>query len=306
MSNPFTPFDLRASDGATLAAYRADPHGPARGVVQIAHGLAEHCGRYGRLARALNAAGYAVYCADHRGHGASIGVHGQGEFGPRGFQAVVDDMAALTAVAKREHPGLPFVLLAHSLGSFAAQIYLLEHHAGLDALVLSGTAALDKLLEAMLANGGPMGLEAFNGAFEPARTTFDWLSRDEAEVDAYITDPLCGFAAPDHTMASMFQLGAGARHDPRLKAVRRDLPVLVISGEFDPVVGPGQSFARALIAAYEDAGLTDIIHKVYPGGRHEMFNEICREQVEGDLIAWLDGALKSDRAERTLTAPEER
>jgi alpha-beta hydrolase superfamily lysophospholipase len=94
-------------------------------------------------------------------------------------------------------------------------------------------------------------------------------------------------------MASAFELGAGARHDARLKDVRRDLPIYVISGEFDPVVGPGQAFARALIESYRDAGLTDITHKVYPGGRHEMFNETCRDQVQDDLVAWLDARLRT-------------
>lgn len=283
-----TPFTLTADDGAKIAAYRAVPAGEVRGIVQIAHGLAEHFQRYRRLTGRLVGAGYAVYGEDHRGHGASMGAHGQGDFGPAGFQAVVDDMAALTRLAKSEHLGKPLILLGHSLGSFASQIYLLDHHAELAGLALSGTAALDKSLEAFIARGGPVGLEALNANFEPGRTPFDWLSRDEAEVDAYRNDPLCGFTAPDQTMASVFQLGVGATHDPRLAGVRADLPIYVISGEVDPVAGPGQAFARALIESYQAAGMTAIIHVVYPGGRHEMFNEINREQVEDDLIAWLN------------------
>lgn len=284
-------FKLKASDGAQIAAYRSVPAGPVKGVIQIAHGISEYFMRYRRLAERVTQAGYAVYGEDHRGHGGSTEIHGPGEFGPAGFQAVVDDMATLTKLAKKEHPGKPFVLLAHSLGSFASQIYLLEHHRELSALVLSGTAALDKLLENLLARGGPVTLELLNANFEPGRTKFDWLSRDEEEVDAYIADPLCGFIAPDHTMGSVFQLGAGVRHDARLKDVRGDLPVYVISGEFDPVVGPGQAFARALIDSWAAAGMKNITHKVYPGGRHEMFNEINRDEVENDLVAWLDRTL---------------
>jgi len=289
MGSPdMTEFTLDTADGAAVAAFRSAPSGPIKGIVQIAHGVAEHAGRYRRLASRLNAAGYAVYANDHRGHGRSSEVHGRGDFGPEGFQALVDDMAALTKVAKRENPGKPLALLGHSMGSFAAQLYLLEHHRELAALVLSGTAALDKLLEALLAGGGPVSLELLNAGFEPGRTKFDWLSRDEAEVDAYIADPLCGFDVPDSAMGSMFQLGAGARHDPRLAQVRSDLPIYVISGEFDPVVGPRQVFTQALLDSYGAAGLTKIEHRVYAGGRHEMFNETCRDQVEAELIDWLD------------------
>jgi alpha-beta hydrolase superfamily lysophospholipase len=289
--HPIAPFTLQAADGAAIAAYRSLPSPRPKGVVQIAHGMAEHFGRYARLTDRLTAAGYAVYGNDHRGHGASAGAHGLGDFGPGGFQSLVDDMAALTRLAKRETPGVPLALLGHSMGSFASQLYLLEHAGELDALVLSGTAAMDRLLEAMMAAGRPVGLEALNAPFEPARTPFDWLSRDEGEVDAYIADPLCGFTVGEASTGSMFALGAGARHDPRLSQVRSDLPVLVISGEFDPVVGQGQAHARALIDSWRAAGLTGIDHRVYPGGRHEMFNETCREDVETHLIAWLDQAL---------------
>jgi alpha-beta hydrolase superfamily lysophospholipase len=201
-------------------------------------------------------------------------------------------MAALTAVAKAETPGAPLILLGHSMGSWAAQLYLLEHHGELAGLVLSGTAALDVFLEALLAGGGAVSLEALNAAFEPARTPFDWLSRDGAQVDAYVADPMCGIAVDDASMGSVFVLGSRARHDPRLTEVRRDLPIYIISGERDPVVGPGQAFTRALIASYEAAGLTAIEHRVWSGGRHEMFNETCRDEVESELIAWLDRVIE--------------
>jgi alpha-beta hydrolase superfamily lysophospholipase len=286
--NSIEGFPLRTVDGAVLAAYRALPAGPPKGVVQIAHGMAEHFPRYARLAQALTEAGYVVYGADHRGHGASADIHGLGDFGPGGFALVVSDMAALTARAKAETPNLPFVLLGHSMGSFAAQLYLLEHSARLDGLILSGTAAFGPLMEAMAASGASPGLEAFNAAFEPARTPFDWLSRDAAEVDAYIADPLCGFALTEGSMQSMFRLCAGVAGDPRLATIRHDLPVLVLSGEVDPVVGPGQAFARSLVETLRHAGLLRIDHRVYRGARHELFNETCRDEVARDLIAWLD------------------
>ena len=187
-------FEIAADDGAKLTAFAWRPTGTPRAVIQLAHGAAEHLLRYDRLANALTGAGYAVVGADHRGHGVNAGVHGKGDFGPGGFGQVIDDMAAVTAAARSRNPGVPIVLLGHSLGSFAAQGYLRDHAAELAALVLSGTARLDLMFEdraaAQARDSG--GLRSLNANFEPGRTPFDWLSRDEAEVDAYIADPMCG------------------------------------------------------------------------------------------------------------------
>lgn len=291
-TTPITAFPLRAPDGAVLTAFRSWPQGRRpRAIVQVAHGMAEHFGRYRRLTQALVGAGYAVYGADHRGHGASAAVHGLGDFGPRGFQALVEDMAALSSVAEAETPNTPLVLLGHSMGSFAAQLYVLEHHRRLAGLVLSGTAATDALAEALASSGQAAGLAGFNTPFAPARTDFDWLSRDVAEVDAYVADPLCGFDLTEASLASVIATTAPARHDPRLARVGRDLPVLVISGELDPVTGPGQAFAETLIGSLRGAGLRRVEHRIWSGGRHEMFNETNRDEVVADLIAWLDLSL---------------
>ena len=288
MSAAFDSFSLQAGDGAQLAAFRMTPSGgPTRGVVQIAHGMAEHSRRYERLARRLAAAGYATYAADHRGHGGSARIHGLGDFGPDGFAAVVADMAVLSQRARADIPGAPLILLGHSMGSFAAQAYLPAHGSQLAAVVLSGTAALAPLLQAMTAAANAGRLEAFNAAFEPARTPFDWLSRDEAEVDAYVADPMCGFEVAEASRQSMFASCLGSPSDPRLANLRSDLPILILSGELDPVVGPGQSHALALIEAWRAHGLERIEHRVYQGARHELFNETCREQVTDELIAWL-------------------
>ena len=291
MNSPITAFDLVAPDGVHVTAYKALPIGAPRAIVQIAHGMAEHFIRYRRVVDALTGAGFAVYGQDHRGHGASAAAHGLGSFGPRGFAAVVNDMAALSRVAATDNPGAPLILLGHSMGSFASQLYLLDHHAGLTALILSGTAAMDAMRDALIASGRPQSPNAMNAPFEPARTDFDWLSRDEAEVDLYIADPLCGFPLTDASRVSVFESTAGARHDPRMAGVRPDLPVLVISGQFDPVTGPDQAFARALIDSYAATGIRRVDHNVYVGGRHEMFNEIGREAVVADLIRWLDGVV---------------
>jgi alpha-beta hydrolase superfamily lysophospholipase len=285
---PIVAFDLATPDGFHVTAYRSFPTERPKAIVQLAHGMAEHLARYRRLTAELTGAGYVVYGNDHRGHGASAAAHGLGDFGPGGFQALVDDMAALSRRAQMEQPNLPLVLVGHSMGSFAAQLYLLGNHTGLAGLVLSGTAAVDALAEAIAARGVAAAPNAMNAPFAPARTDFDWLSRDEAEVDAYIADPLCGFPLTEAAMTSVFATAGAARHDPRLASVRPDLPVYVISGEFDPVTGPGQAFANALIDTYRGAGLAAVDHRVYPGGRHEMFNETSRGDVTAELIAWLD------------------
>ena len=198
-------FEIAADDGAKLTVFAWSPLGSPRAVIQLAHGAAEHLLRYGRLANALNGAGYAVVGADHRGHGVNAGVHGKGAFGPGGFGQVIADIAAVTAAARLHFSGAPIVLLGHSLGSFAAQGYLRDHSTELAALVLSGTARLDLMFEdrtaAQARESG--GLRSLNANFEPGRTPFDWLSRDEAEVDAYIADPMCGFDIAPASMATV-------------------------------------------------------------------------------------------------------
>jgi alpha-beta hydrolase superfamily lysophospholipase len=278
-------FEITADDGAKLTVFAWGPTGRPRSVVQIAHGAAEHLMRYERLARALTAEGHAVVGADHRGHGANAGLHGLGDFGPGGFSQVIRDMAAVTAAARAREAGAPIVLLGHSLGSFAAQGYLRDHAGALSALVLSGTARLDLMFEdraaAQARDSG--GLRSLNANFEPGRTPFDWLSRDDAEVDAYIADPMCGFDLAPESMATVGKavMGGGPLQG-------RPLPVLVISGEVDPVVGPGQRYARGLVESLEAAGFGPIDHRVYAGGRHEMFNETNRDEVTADLIGWLN------------------
>src|SRR5206468_284930 len=161
--------------------------------VMIAHALGEHMGRYAELAETLVEGEFVVYGNDHRGHGLTAKPSGSfGEFGPGGFDQLVEDMISLRVIAKNEHPRKPYILLGHSLGSFAAQQFVLDHSHSIDGLALSGSGILDglaRLAESLPAGEDPMKL--MNAAFEPARTPFDWLSRDNVEVDAFINDPLC-------------------------------------------------------------------------------------------------------------------
>ena len=271
-------------DDLELATYVWDVADP-RGVVQVAHGLAEHSARYDRFARALNDAGYSVRASDHRGHGASI-AGTPGDFGAPGFEALIADMAAYGASLRGDPP---LFLFAHSMGSFAAQSVILTHSEQYAGVVLSGSTVLDLLAAGMAEAEGPVGLEAFNAGFEH-RTGYEWLSRDESEVDRYVADPLCGFDLPDETVPALFG-AAGTLADPTaLASIRSDLPLLVVSGSEDPLAGGGQ-LVEALGQRYRDAGLVDVTVKLYDGARHELLNEINRDEVTSDVVAWLDAHL---------------
>ncbi len=261
-----------------------DTVGDPVGVVQIAHGLAEHAARYDRLALALNAAGFAVHAHDHRGHGRSVASPDRwGDFGSPGFAGLIDDVAAYGATLARD--GLPLFLLAHSMGSFAAQSVLLEHSGQYAGVVLSGSTALDVLADNLAQSQGPVGLEAFNAGFEH-RTGYEWLSRDAAEVDAYVADPLCGFDVPPDAIPQMFSQ-AGRLADPdALSGIRPDLPILIVSGQADPLSGDGQ-LVQLLGQRYREAGVSDVITRVHPGARHEVFNETNREEITSEVVDWL-------------------
>ena len=278
-------FSYTSADGTKIVAYRWDPPGEPRAAVQVTHGMGEHARRYEHVALALNDAGFVVYAQDHRGHGASA-AGALGDLGQGSWAGLVDDIGLLSARVRAEHPGLPLILLGHSMGSFAAQQYLLDHSAGVDGVVLTGTAAID-LLEGALDLDQPMDLTAFNAPFQPARTDYDWLSRDEAVVDAYVADPACGFGIDTGSARAMF---AGARRaaDPaQVAAIRPGLPVYIAVGEADPVNG-GLALLTPLTERYEAAGLTDVTTRVYPQARHEILNETNKDEVIADLAGWLD------------------
>jgi alpha-beta hydrolase superfamily lysophospholipase len=278
-------FTFAGEDGAEITAYRWDPAGQPRAAVQITHGMGEHARRYEHVAAALNEAGYVVYAQDHRGHGASV-ISKPGDLGEGGWPALVDDIGGLSARVRDEQPGLPLVLLGHSMGSFAVQQYLLRHSWEVDAAVLTGTAVID-LLEPALDLDQPLDLAMFNAPFAPARTDYDWLTRDEAIVDAYVADPLCGFGLDTSSARQMFE-GARALADPaQLANIRPDLPIYIAAGEQDPVNG-GLALLLPLEDRLKQAGLTDVTLVTYPGGRHEILNETNRGEVTAALISWLD------------------
>ena len=298
-------FGLKADDGADIHIYRWLPDGAPRGVVQIAHGLAEHAARYGRLAGALTGQGLAVYADDHRGHGQTAGAGDLGFFAEReGWRKCVGDLWSLNRRIAADHAGLPIVLLGHSMGSFMAQDFVADHSDAIAALVLSGSngpppaiAGVGRMIARIErlrlgARGRSALLQAmmfgeFNKRFKPARTEFDWLSRDPAEVDAYVADPLCGFEFTNQLAVDLLDALGPLLKPERLARIRKDLPVYIFSGSDDPV---GANL-QALADAYRTAGLTRVDMRLYSGARHETLNETNRDEVTSDLVAWTRKAL---------------
>jgi alpha-beta hydrolase superfamily lysophospholipase len=280
-----TRFSLPADDGHAITLFTWEPVGPVRGIVQVAHGMGEHARRYARLAQALAEAGFAVCANEHRGHGeAVLRGHRKGDLGPRGFPGLVTDMVSVSDFARARHPGVPLVLLGHSMGSFAVKVYLLDHGARVAGAALTGTVALD-LAEA----GNASAWKLADKAAAPAvvrRTPFDWLSRDEAEVDAYIADPLCGFRLDLKSRQSMYAAYARTTDPAALKRIPSTLPLLFFVGEED-AMNRRLAYFDPLVQRFRDAGVADITVRLYPGARHEVLHETNRDEVIADVVAWV-------------------
>jgi alpha-beta hydrolase superfamily lysophospholipase len=306
-------FRLPVDDGVELFVYRWEPGTAPKAIVQIAHGMAEHAGRYARVAEGLVAAGYAVYAADHRGHGRTALAPGDlGYFADsKGWLRAVDDLYALRRWIGRNHPGTPVFVFGHSMGAMMLQQYLFSHGDGIAGAVLSGAGGGRMLMAtggvalgtAERLRLGPRGRSWamqqvsfgwYNFAFAPTRTEFDWLSRDPAEVDKYIADPLCGFALTVQGWLDVLRGMLQIERAEHMGRIPQNLPIYVFSGALDPVGGKGRG-VRWLLEAYRRAGLRDVTHRLYPEGRHEMLNEINRDEVQRDLIDWLDSALARSR-----------
>lgn len=248
------------------------------GTVVISHGMAEHIGRYARFAQALNDAQFDVWGIDHRAHGRTLGPGGFGDFGDGGWDGLVNDLDQLVDLVTAS-TGSPVILFAHSMGAAAAQHFVQSGSAKVSMLILSGTTAR-KPEDAV---------PEYNSVFEPARTPYDWLSRDDEEVDRYISDPLCGFEG--QTIRNGFDRADTRRIDPALIGlIRKDLPVLLLAGDADPVNNAMKGI-DLLESLWRTAGIQHIDRQVYVGGRHEMLNETNRDEVTQNLISWMQNLL---------------
>jgi len=314
-------FTLRAADAVAIFVHLWLPEGPAKAAVQIAHGIGEHGGRYARLAAALTHAGYVVYANDHRGHGHTAG--GPEELGfvaeRDGWRKCIDDLWMLNRRIASKHPGLPIVLLGHSMGSFMAQQFISEHGDALAGAVLSGSSGKPSSLILVVRavawlerlRLGPRGKSAlvqalcfgaFNKPFQPARTPCDWLSRDPAEVDKFLSDPLCASRPSVQLSLDVLQALGKICRPARQARIPKHLPIYIIAGTCDPV-GANTRTLHQLLDAYRAAGLQKVTHRFYPQARHELFDEINREEVTADLIGWLDGVVALPRAVKVEADP---
>ncbi len=299
------PFALHSPDGHTIHGTRWVGEGSITGVIQLFHGLGEHHLRYERFARAATALGLVVVAHDHRGHGPDcdeLGYFADDD----GWQHLTDDGLLVTDMIREHHEGAPIALLGHSMGSYIAQYFAMLHGDRLAGLILSastwpqktllipgrvlarleawriGVHGKSKLLD-------KLGIGAFNKPFEPARTEFDWLSRDENEVDAYVADPLCG---GPYTCGLWMDLMGGLMKigsDKALQRVPADLPLLLTGGANDPV--GGDRGITKLAMHYAQTGHGRLSVKIYADGRHEMFNETNRDEFTEYVLNWVSELL---------------
>ncbi|AZF01560.1 Lysophospholipase [Pseudomonas orientalis] len=307
-------FWLTANDHSRLYVNQWMPDADLKALVMLSHGMAEHSGRYARLAQALCGAGYGLYGLDQRGHGRTADEGTLGLFAENdGWNKVVGDLASLNQHIGQQHPGVPIILLGHSMGSYIAQAYMLHHSASLHGAILSGSnfqpvalyraarliARIERARQGLRGRSGLidfLSFGSFNKAFKPNRTAFDWLSRDPVEVDKYIHDPLCGFRCTNQLWVDLL---GGLQHISKasnLAQIDPGLPILVIGGECDPV-SEGKRLT-SLADALREAGCQHLQLTIYPQARHEVFNETNRDDVTADVLAWLEHTLTLRRPTR--------
>lgn len=298
-------FTIDAPLEHTIAATAWGNSEEPRAVIQIFHGLGEHRARYARFAAFAAEREFAVVCHDHRGHGAEA--EELGFFAPQdGWNHVIEDGRLVNDAIKKRFPGAPIVLLGHSMGSYIAQAFAMRHHEHIATLILSASTwpepskiipgrMLARLLGSVLGRRGKSDLLTklsfgnFNRAFEPTRTEFDWLSRDEDEVDAYVADPLCGGSYSRGLWVDLLGGLSAIGNDRALEKIPSDLPILLTAGDVDPV--GGAKGVGLLARHYANTGHHHLGVRLYEDGRHEMLNEINRDEFSDNVIRWIENQL---------------
>jgi alpha-beta hydrolase superfamily lysophospholipase len=301
-------FTFLSSDGKSRICCREyRPEGEAKGIVQIAHGVAEHIARYDDFARYLAENGYIVVGNDHLGHGKSAASEAElGHFSDSGgWEKVVADMRKLHDRTASRFPGRPYFMLGHSLGSFLVRTYIIRTSKGLDGVILSATGEPSRasLISGRLAvrwesrrNGvtykskmlDQSAYGKYNSRITNPRTKFDWLCRDDAVVEAYMADPLCGEMSSAGLFRDMLD-GIDFITRPRnLARMKKELPVYFLSGDCDPLGEYGEGVIRTY-KRYLRAGMTNVTMKLYHGARHEILNELNHGEVYADILEWLEG-----------------
>ena len=291
-------------EGKEIIACIFEPDGKPKGILQVFHGLAEHMGRYTRFAEAMTKAGYLVCGADHLGHGVAVSEKERGFFAEEnGWDTVIADGATLAEEVKERYPDIPYYIFGHSMGSFMARYIYLKGLIAADGIILSGTGNLSALivkagnaiakLEAKRLGGKDrysalvrdLALGGYDKPFKGEGVNA-WISSIPEEVARYNSDPLCGFPVKVGMFLDMFG-GIAYIIDPKnIAKADKEMPILLISGEKDPVGNMGKG-VRAAYNAFCKAGVSDVSMQLYEGCRHELLNDICREKVIEDLLTWL-------------------
>ncbi|MFI8479571.1 lysophospholipase [Pseudomonas sp. NPDC078700] len=306
----------QSNDSTPLYVNRWYGDQPPKAIVMLAHGMAEHSSRYARLGETLVANGFELYAHDQRGHGRTAEHATLGHYADaNGWNLVVNDLACINHLIRHQHEQAPIFLLGHSMGSYIAQAYLMQHSSSVHGAILSGSnyqpVALYKSAMAIAKfeawRQGPLGHSAlieflsfgsFNKAFKPNRTGFDWLSRDPDEVDKYINDPLCGFRCSNQLWLDLLTGLQQITPLAKLTQIEASLPLLIIGGARDPV-SQGKRLAN-LAGALREAGKQYVDLKIYPEARHELLNESNRDEVTGFIIDWLEQTLARPRPFRSM------
>lgn len=304
-----TDFFFKSGSGARLHGCRWTPDSQVRAVLQIVHGIAEYVERYDGFANFLNRQGILVVAEDHMGHGKSISQECPQGYFAGGWQTAVDDTYRLTRDTMAEFRDVPFILFGHSMGSFMARTILAKYpDSGITAAVICGTGwqpapvlAAGKAACALVCRAKgerapspllqAMAFGTYNRKVEHPRTPYDWLSRDNSVVNAYKADPLCGFTPTAGLMRDMMEGIAYIQREENLARMGKALPVLFIAGGDDPVGSYGVG-VRTAAEAFRKAGMERVDVRIYPLCRHELLNEINREEIMDDVSRWIDGVLE--------------
>ena len=308
ITNTFT-----THDNETIFYYRwpSNKNIVLKGIVQISHGIGEHAGRYHSIAKILQNDGYEVFANDHRIHGKSVKSEDYLGYydGEDYFSDAINDMRQLTEIIKNTNPNKKIILFGHSMGSLLSREYVTRYGEDLDALILSGTASFMKglgsfgLLSAQFLgklNGKHRSNELlknlfisqFNKKFKPNRTRVDWISSDEKQVDLFEADPL---RIEDFSLSVFRDILKGSKKidkDATFEKTPKNLPIFIFSGDKDPVGEMGKG-VKKVVKKYKNAGIKNLTLKLYSEGRHEMLNEINKEEVEKDVLNWLNKILQA-------------
>lgn len=300
----FTDFYFPSCGAGMIHGCRWEPEGEPIAVLQIVHGIAEHAARYDDFACAMARQGFLVVAEDHMGHGRSIGDDGIKGYFTGGWHKAVADTHRLLSYTRTECPDVPYILLGHSMGSFMVRTLLAKYpKCGVSAAIISGTAWMHRgIINTGLAAASlvcklegadkpskmlsEMMFGSYNKKIERQRTAFDWLTRDNKCVDAYIADPLCGFTVTAGLVKDMMTGLLYIQEPSHIAKMRKDMPILFIAGAADPVGNYGEGVKQA-VQAFTRAGMENVAMRLYPMCRHEILNELNKEDVYKNILDWL-------------------